>query len=94
MIQVLLFVVSAALLLVGGYVSLMNWMVIVNWLRTRKHSSWIPLFGGVLAMLGVALIPIAGARSYWWLPLVIDWGCFPGLLYSAIAICFQRTTEK
>lgn len=74
---------SLILIGVGGYVVVMNWLVVFQWLITKKHSSWTPLVGGVIAAFGVALIPSDAASRYWWLPLVLDWGSIPGLVHAA-----------
>jgi H+/Cl- antiporter ClcA len=78
----MMWAISLILICVGGYVVVMNWFVVFQWMFAKKHSSWIPLVGGVIAALGVGLIPNTEARSYWWIPLILDWGSVPGLLHA------------
>lgn len=71
-----------ALIVVGLFFIVMNWAVVLQWLLRRKHSSWVPLFGGLLAAIGTVVLPYPYFRSFWWVPLVIDWGSLPGLIFT------------
>jgi len=46
--------------------------------------SWIPFLGGISGLLGVLCLPVDGARLWWWLPLVLDWGSMPGTLLALL----------
>ncbi len=74
---------AAVLLLVGGYVIIMNWAIVFHWLVKKKHSSWAPLVGGVLAAVGLANLPVEAVAKYWYVPLIIDYGCLPGMAHTA-----------
>jgi hypothetical protein len=74
---------SVALLLVGGFVIIMNWTIVFYALFKKKYSSWAPLVGGVLAAVGLAILPMAGVAKYWYVPLIIDYGCLPGMAHTA-----------
>ena len=74
---------SVVLLLVGGFVIIMNWVIIYYSLVKKKHSSWAPLAGGVFAAVGLAILPIAGVAKYWYVPLIVDYGCLPGMTHTA-----------
>lgn len=67
------------LLLLGAFIMFMNWRVVFQWIVKREHSSWIPLVGGSLAAVGLTVIPFKQASTYWWLPLILDWGSLPGI---------------
>ena len=56
----------------------------------RESRSMIPLLGGGIGALGSWLIPIHFLNEYWWIPLLLDWGCVPGLLYALTWWLFVR----
>jgi hypothetical protein len=62
----MVWVLSVVLLLVGGFVIIMNWVIIYYALVKKKHSSWVPLVGGVFAAVGLAILPITGVAKYWY----------------------------
>ena len=74
---------SVVLLLVGGFVIIMNWVIIYYSLVKKKHSSWAPPAGGVFAAVSLAILPIAGVAKYWYVPLIVDYGCLPGMTHTA-----------
>jgi hypothetical protein len=85
---------AASLIALGGFVALMNWAIVIRWLfGTRKHSSWVPLFGGIVAAIGVAIVPSSSVRPFWWIPLLIDWGCVPGFAH-AIAYGLYHSLQR
>lgn len=68
---------AVALLLIGGgliaYNAVIFWLTVV---RKEDAPSVAPLFGGIIAAAGVAVLPFAGSWHWAWIPLVIDWGGF------------------
>jgi hypothetical protein len=56
-------VIGCALLGLGGLLWVANWTIVVLWLRTREHISMLPVFGGVLACAGCALVPALGWKA-------------------------------
>ncbi|HTE19413.1 MAG TPA: hypothetical protein VK689_13650 [Armatimonadota bacterium] len=73
------------LLLLGLWISVLNAAVFWQTYVLRKHSpSWIPLLGGGMAALALAILPVPQANQWWWLPFLLDWGSLPGLLDTAI----------
>ena len=63
---------------------LSNWFTVVNYLINKKHSSWIPLIGGIAGSASLLVYQNPNLHIYWWIPLVIDWGCLPGLFFSLL----------
>lgn len=66
------------------------WLTILNWrvfwqrhIRGVESTSWIPLLAGLSGVAAMLLLPVNWS-GFWWLPLLIDWGSAPGLIYSAI----------
>ena len=48
--------------------------------RTKRTHSLVPLIGGLAGAIGCFLIPIPIFRYFFWLPLFLDLGCFPGII--------------
>jgi hypothetical protein len=64
------------------------WLTVMNWIIFWKRHilgmeapSWFPLLAGILGVIAVLLLPL-NLSCFWWLPLLIDWGSAPGILYS------------
>jgi hypothetical protein len=64
------------------------WLTVLNWrvfwqrhIRGVEAPSWLPLLAGILGVASVFLLPLNLSR-FWWVPLLVDWGSAPGILYS------------
>lgn len=83
---------GVTLLAVGGAMIAFN--AVIFW-RTvvRKDSapSVAPIFGGVLAAVGLALLPVEGIWKWAWIPLLLDWG---GLSMLVAAWVNNREQKK
>lgn len=87
-------IVGLLLILLGGFVTTMNWGTVFQWLWRKKHSSWIPVVGGALAAAGAAIVPYAPLNAVWWAPLFLDWGCIPGLVVTGAFYLWRSLTKK
>ena len=71
------FIFAVVLLIIGGaliaYNALIFWLTIV---RKDHAPSVAPIFGGVIAAIGIAVLPVTGSWKWAWIPLIIDWGGF------------------
>lgn len=80
----LAWIVSVLLIIIGAYVSVMNWGVFVNnHILKKPWASAVPFVGGVSAGLGLALLPIPDVWKLFWVPLILDWGSLP-VVFAAI----------
>lgn len=70
------------LILVGSFISMMNWRCFFYGVIYKLHSSWIPLFGGLCLSIGLSML--YGFHAICALPLALDWGALPGIAYSVI----------
>lgn len=82
MLHALSVILSTLLIAAGGYVCALNWHQVYASRRGTSKGSWIPLIGGGLIAIGLAVSP--RTRGWWWLPLLLDWGCAPGLLHTVL----------
>ena len=58
--------------------------------KREKFQSLIPFVGGIVGAMGLFILPISHASSFWWVPLVIDLGCGPML----VAILIDQIKKK
>ncbi len=74
-------VFGITLLIIGGvfiaYNATIFWLTVV---RKEHASSVAPIFGGVIAAAGIAILPVSESWKWLWIPLVIDWGGIPFFL--------------
>ena len=89
---ILLWIISVALIVLALLVIIGNlWIAIGGLFKKReKYESFIPFLGGVMGMIGLLLLPVTGARIFFWLPLVVDLGCGP-MLVSIIIEQIKKT---
>ena len=57
----------------GSMLLLPNLLGVLRYAFFKKSYSSIPFAGGVLASMGLFLLP--GSRSFAWIPLIVDPGC-------------------
>lgn len=64
------------------WVSGLNWYTFYQgWIRRMPTPSWIPLLAGASGAIALWVAP-TGTAHLWWLPLILDFGSAPGLLFS------------
>lgn len=78
--------VGTPLVALGIGIALWNWSAIFLQLMHPRgpYPSWIPLIGGLLGSVGLAVLPDERFDQSWWLPLLVDWGSVPGLAATGI----------
>jgi len=78
---------AVTLLIIGSTFIAFNAMIFWLTVVRKEHASSVaPIFGGVLAAAGIAILPVSESWKWLWIPLVIDWGGLPFFLtgwYSA-----------
>src|SRR5580698_9203598 len=65
-------ILAIGLGLLGWWIILLNFAIIYIWFVRRKHHSWVPFLGGVLACVGMGLCPVKPVQRWAFTPLVID----------------------
>jgi hypothetical protein len=90
-LQVLQLGASVTFLILFLWLSILNWSVAWRGLVRRQLApSGIPLLGGSLGALGLVAVPLPEVARFWWLPLLLDWGCAPGLLHALLYHVLRR----
>jgi hypothetical protein len=81
---------AVVLLVVGGafiaYNAMIFWLTVV---QKEDAPSVAPIFGGVIAAVGIVALPVTGSWQWAWIPLLIDWGGFRIFLSHRL---WQRAT--
>jgi hypothetical protein len=76
-------IVGSALLTISIVMVIVNFRIFLKGIILRQHApSWIPFFGGGTGTLGILVVPLPALHSFWWLPLVLDWGSLPGIIHA------------
>ena len=74
-------VFAITLLIIGGafitFNAMIFWFTVV---RKENASSVAPIFGGIFAAIGIAILPVSESWKWLWVPLAIDWGGLPFFL--------------
>jgi hypothetical protein len=81
-------VAFGVLCLLGGYLIVGQWVGIIQGMRRRRNYSVVPLFGGALGAIGIAVAPWPAVRTFWWLPPIVDPGCFSVLFLPFYLVCY------
>lgn len=86
-------ILSLVLILIGGYVTAMNWAIFFQGFVKKKQSSWAPIIGGLFLAIGLASSPVRSLSKFWWVPFFVDWGCIPGLAHTAWFYLTKKRNE-
>jgi len=87
----------------GLWITIMNWWIFFSGLKwwiswdgsePRKSTTWGPLIGGGALALAILACPVEQWKRFWWIPLVADWGCLPGISFSLVYIAWLSLTGK
>ena len=77
-----MWIISIILLVIGLYTIVGNWWIFIHTTVLKKgFVSVIPFVGSISAALGLLLIPVSGARKYFFLPFLLDWSCIVFILF-------------
>lgn len=86
--------IATFVIIVGLYISCMNWLIFINNHILKGHSSSYGLFvGGLLLCGGIMGMP-APYNHYFYLGLFIDFGCIPWLLVGILFRIFEYFKKR
>ncbi len=88
-------IVFLVLMTAGFFVIALNWSIPFRYYllhRRTKSMSLMPVIGGVMASVGMALGGGDGLSRWWWLPLVIDPGA--ALLIVMISLKLMKAAGR
>lgn len=78
--HILSWIVGLVLSLAFLVLTVANAWSVGTYMFSKRHISAIPLLGGVAGLAAAFVLPIEDIRSFWWLPLVVDYGSIPMLV--------------
>lgn len=84
MIMTSIFWIASALFLAFfAFMFFTNWRLFYyNYVKRTAFTSVVPMVGGIAGCIGLLLLPVDGANDFWWVPLLIEWGSAPVILFS------------
>lgn len=89
--------VSGLMFLAFVFWALGNWWRLIRALAGKRKGSGLPIIPGLLGAIALLIAPstndIARWHSFWWVPLFVDVGCVPWLIYF-IWVSFTKRTGK
>lgn len=89
--QIIRWVLCAGLGLLGAWIILLNFVIVYLWYVRGRHHSWVPLVGGFLCLIGLAVCPLPQVQRWAWVPLAVDVSyCVLVLLIGLVSVCFSR----
>lgn len=89
--EILRWAVSIILLVASAWLIILNASVLWKGaVLKEKTPSWIPLVGGIFGAIGLLALPVAVANRLWFVPLLVDWGSAPGMLFTLACILRDR----
>jgi hypothetical protein len=57
----------------GGWVVLVNWILVFRWFFYRKRSSLVPVMALILGIIGILIMPVNGGLKWLWIiPFTLD----------------------
>jgi hypothetical protein len=89
--EILRWLAGGGALALGGLISLGNWVTLIGIIVTKGRSSFVPFIGGVLAAIGMLILPVADFWRWAWIPLFADFGTLPMWIWALVANRFDKT---
>ncbi len=78
---------GVSLLIAGGVFIAFNAMIFWAGVIHKGHTPAVaPIFGGIFAAAGIAILPVEGIWKWAWIPLLLDWGGLP----MFVVACYDR----
>lgn len=90
----MMWIFSIALIVGFMFLAAINAAIVWRGLfKKEKVGSWIPLAGGIFGAVGIANLPAVSYQEWWWVPLLVDLGSLPAMVYMAWRVLFIRPSE-
>lgn len=73
---------------------LANWSLLVRYLRGGARSSLVPFVGGFFGVGAALLSSDPAVRRYWWVPLIVDPGSIPIVLWTIFGLLRRTGAQR
>lgn len=86
--NILLWILTAIAAYVFALQAISNLAISIRQVRLKSSETLLLLVGGLAGVVAVLLMPVEGVRRYWWIPLLVDMGSLPIVVWVIIRRCF------
>lgn len=74
--------------------SIGNTAILIANFRDGKHRSLFGIAGGICGMLACLVCPFRWVKDLWWVPLILDPGSLPMIVWAQIRDARERTRQR
>lgn len=78
----MIYFISTLFFLLGAWITFANWVGIYRYYKYKKHSSSIPLFGGLFLFISLIIIIKTPYKALSFIPFILDYGSFPLMIHT------------
>ena len=82
--------------LISIYIIVMNWLCFLHNINPKLRGFASPglFIGGLLGSCALLVVPFPLANKLWWIPIIVDWGSLPILVWSTFILLYKRCMNK
>jgi len=78
-----------------GFMFFVNWRIaFCNYVKRTSFTSVIPFIGGIAGSLGLLIFPVKQVNSFWWIPLITEWGSIPLIIFTLLCSIFAKNKSS
>lgn len=92
-LETLRWVVASSLGVVWVIIASFNGRGMMHSLLARRMGFVIPFIGGLVGLIGVVVCPLLASNRWLWVPLVLDVGTLPLLVFAAATTLSRKFAE-
>lgn len=89
-LQIALWISAIFLLSIAVYIIIGNCWICIRWILFKRRETFVPFVGGIAGLIGVLLLPVKNAGSFWWVPVVLD----PGFGLLLVGVIIDKIRSK
>ena len=90
----MMYFILTLFLLIGAWITFANWIGIYRYYKYKKHSSSIPLFGGLFLFISLFIIIISPYKALSFISFIIDYGSFPLIIHTIFFMIKNKNKNK
>ncbi len=90
----MIYFILTLFLLIGAWITFANWTGIYRYYKYKKHSSSIPLFGGLFLFISLFNIIKTPYKALSFISFIIDYGSFPLIIHTIFFMIKNKNKNK
>ncbi len=90
----MMYFILTLFLLIGAWITFANWIGIYRYYKYKKHSSSIPLFGGLFLFISLFIIIKTPYKALSFISFIIDYGSFPLIIHTIFFMIKNKNKNK